>query len=68
MKSRWLAISVALAAFSAGPWTSAQVSDQDKDQPKAGDVQNAPAIPPANLRRRMTAGSSMTEEPPTSMR
>src|SRR6202451_348973 len=49
MKSRWLAISVALAAFSAGPWTMAQVSDQDKDQPKAGDVQNAPAPPPANL-------------------
>ena len=49
MKSRWLAISVALAAFSAGPWTLAQVQDQDKDQPKAGDVQNAPAQPPANL-------------------
>ena len=49
MKLRWLAISVALAAFSAGPWTLAQVSDQDKDQPKAGDVQNAPAQPPANL-------------------
>jgi len=49
MKLRWLAISVALAAFGAGPWTMAQVSDQDKDQPKAGDVQNAPAQPPANL-------------------
>ena len=49
MKSRWLAISVVLAAFSAGPWTLAQVSDQDKDQPKAGDVQNAPAQPPASL-------------------
>ncbi|HEY6769351.1 MAG TPA: M48 family metallopeptidase [Candidatus Sulfotelmatobacter sp.] len=42
MKLRWLAIAAALAAFSAGPWTLAQVSDQDKDQPKAGDVQNAP--------------------------
>ncbi len=49
MKSRWLAISVALAAFSAGPWTLAQVSDQDKDQPKSGEVQNAPAQPPASL-------------------
>ena len=49
MKSRWLAISVVLAAFSAGPWTLAQVSDQDKDQPKSGDVQNAPAQPPASL-------------------
>jgi len=49
MKLRWLAISVALTAFSAGSWTLAQVQDQDKDQPKAGDVQNAPAQPPANL-------------------
>ena len=49
MKVRWLAIAVALAAFSAGPWTFAQVSDQDKDQPKAGEVQNAPAPPPASL-------------------
>src|SRR6202047_2568196 len=49
MKSRWVAISVVLAAFSAGPWTLAQVSDQDKDQPKSGEVQNAPAQPPASL-------------------
>jgi predicted Zn-dependent protease len=49
MKSRWLAISVVVVAFSAGPWTLAQVSDQDKDQPKSGDVQNAPAQPPASL-------------------
>src|ERR1700723_1766873 len=49
MKLRWLAIAAALAAFSAGPWTLAQVSDQDKDQPKAGDVQNAPAQAPATL-------------------
>jgi predicted Zn-dependent protease len=49
MKVRWLAIAVALAAFSAGPWTFAQVSDQDKNQPKAGEVQNAPAPPPASL-------------------
>jgi beta-barrel assembly-enhancing protease len=49
MKLRWLAIAVALAAFSAGPWTLAQVSDQDKGQPKAGDVQNAPAQAPASL-------------------
>jgi predicted Zn-dependent protease len=49
MKSRWLAIAVAMAAFSAVPWTQAQVQDQDKDQPKAGDVQNAPAQKPAAL-------------------
>jgi len=49
MKLRWLAIAVGLAAFSAGPWTLAQVSDQDKDQPKSGDVQNAPKQAPAAL-------------------
>jgi predicted Zn-dependent protease len=52
MKFRWLAVTVALAAFSAGPWTQAQVSDPDKDQPKAGDIQktpDAPAKPPAVL-------------------
>jgi beta-barrel assembly-enhancing protease len=59
MKSRWLAISVALAAFSAGPWTLAQTQgpgqtqtptqDPDNGQPKAGDVQNAPAQAPASL-------------------
>jgi predicted Zn-dependent protease len=49
MKFRWLAISVALAAFSAGSWTLAQVSDQDKGQPKAGEVQNAPPQKPASL-------------------
>jgi predicted Zn-dependent protease len=49
MKLRWLAIAMALAAFSVGSWTFAQVSDQDKDQPKSGDVQNAPAQPPATL-------------------
>jgi predicted Zn-dependent protease len=49
MKFRWLAIAAALAAFSAGPWTMAQVSDQDKDQPKSGDVQNAPKQAPAAL-------------------
>src|ERR1700722_13029139 len=49
MKLRWLAIAAALAAFSAGPWTLAQVSDQDKDQPKSGDVQNAPKQKPAAL-------------------
>src|ERR1700685_1542051 len=49
MKLRWLAIAAALAAFSAGPWTLAQVSDEDKDQPKSGDVQNAPKQKPATL-------------------
>ena len=49
MKFRWLAIAVGLAAFSVGPWTFAQVSDQDKDQPKSGDVQNAPKQAPASL-------------------
>src|ERR1700728_183964 len=80
MKFRWLAIAAAVAAFSAGPWMSAQtqqpnqnpgqtpgqtqnpgqtqtqtqqpqvpVQDPDQGQPKAGDVQNAPAQPPATL-------------------
>ncbi len=49
MKLRWLAIAIALAAFSVGPWTFAQVSDEDKDQPKSGDVQNAPKQAPATL-------------------
>ncbi|HEX4784740.1 MAG TPA: M48 family metallopeptidase [Candidatus Sulfotelmatobacter sp.] len=49
MKLKWLAIAVGLAAFSVGPWTFAQVSDQDKDQPKSGDVQNAPKQAPASL-------------------
>jgi predicted Zn-dependent protease len=49
MKLRWLAIAAALAAFSAAPWTMAQVSDEDKDQPKSGDVQNAPKQAPASL-------------------
>jgi beta-barrel assembly-enhancing protease len=49
MKLRWLAIAVALAAFSAVPWMQAQVQDQDKDQPKSGDVQNAPQQTPAAL-------------------
>jgi len=65
MKSRWLAVTVALAAFGAGPWTLAQTQDPgqtqtqtqtqaptqdpDKDQPKAADVQNAPKQAPASL-------------------
>ncbi len=88
MKLRWMAISVAIAAFSAGPWIWAQtqqpgqnpgqtpgqqapqtqtpgsqapgqpqsqpptqspVPDTGNGQPKAGDVQNAPAQPPAEL-------------------
>src|SRR5579864_3037096 len=49
MKFKWLAIAVGLAAFSVGPWTFAQVEDQDKDQPKSGDVQNAPKQAPAAL-------------------
>ncbi len=49
MKFKWLAIAVGLAAFSVGPWTFSQVSDQDKDQPKSGDVQNAPKQAPASL-------------------
>ena len=48
MKCRVLALSVALAAFSA-LGTQAQVQDPDKDQPKAGDVHNKPASPPAAL-------------------
>src|SRR5882672_2855262 len=49
MKLQRLAIAIALAAFSAVPWMQAQVQDQDKDQPKAGDVKNAPAQKPAAL-------------------
>ena len=49
MKVKWLAIALGLAAFSVCPWTFAQVSDQDKDQPKSGDVQNAPKQAPASL-------------------
>src|SRR6202046_5626077 len=48
MKFRWLVTGVAMAAFSAWPWTMAQDQD-DKNQPKSGDVQNAPAQKPANL-------------------
>ncbi|MGB0105939.1 MAG: M48 family metallopeptidase [Candidatus Sulfotelmatobacter sp.] len=61
MKVRWLTILVALAAFGAGPWTQAQTqnpgqtqtqppaSDPNQGQPKAGDIQNAPAQAPAAL-------------------
>jgi beta-barrel assembly-enhancing protease len=63
MQLRWLATAVALLAFSANPWTLAQAqttgqtpqtqpppgTDPDAGQPKAGDVQNAPAQPPAAL-------------------
>jgi beta-barrel assembly-enhancing protease len=91
MKLRWIAISLAMAAFSVGSWTWAQtqqpgqdptqgqqapqtqapqsqappaqqpgqpqsqpptqspVPDTGNGQPKAGDVQNAPAQPPAEL-------------------
>jgi len=49
MKLRWLAIATAVAAFGVGSWTFAQVSDQDKDQPKSGEVQNAPKQAPAAL-------------------
>jgi len=62
MQVRWLATSIALLAFSAGPWTQAQAqttgqspqgqaptSDPDQGQPKAGDVQNAPPQKPAAL-------------------
>jgi len=71
MKLRGWGIAVALAAFSAGPWTLAQTQDPgqtqaptqtqapsqtqtpthdpDNGQPKASDVQNAPAQAPAAL-------------------
>src|SRR6202166_1168230 len=62
MKLRWLAIAVGLVAFGAAPWTlaqtqtsgqgqnpQAQVPDQDKGQPKASDVENAPKQAPAAL-------------------
>jgi beta-barrel assembly-enhancing protease len=58
MQFRWLATAVALLVFSASPWTLSQAqttgqhvptSDPDAGQPKAGDVQNAPAQQPATL-------------------
>jgi beta-barrel assembly-enhancing protease len=58
MQVRWLATAVAMLAFSASPWTLAQAqttgqqaptNDPDQGQPKAGDVQNAPAQQPAAL-------------------
>jgi predicted Zn-dependent protease len=63
MKSRWLAIAVGLAAFSAVPRTFPQTqnpsqnppqtqtptTDPDDGQPKAGEVQNAPKQAPAAL-------------------
>src|ERR1700687_3827128 len=62
MKLKWLAIAVGLAAFGAAPWTLAQtqtsgqgqtpqgqVRNQDKGQPKASDVENAPKQAPAAL-------------------
>src|SRR5437879_3045258 len=52
MKSRWLAIAVALAGLSVASWAQSKSpgSDQDdKDKPKSGDVQNAPTPPPAAL-------------------
>src|SRR5579863_9271385 len=63
MKFPWLAIAVALAAFSVEPWTFAQTqipgqnppqtqaptSDPNQGQPKAGDVQNAPQQAPSAL-------------------
>jgi beta-barrel assembly-enhancing protease len=58
MQVRWLATAVAMLAFSASPWTVAQAqttgqqaptNDPDQGQPKAGDVQNAPAQQPAAL-------------------
>src|SRR4030081_1041428 len=57
MKLRWLAIAMALDAFSAGPRTIAQNQtqtqnpnpDQDQNHPKAGDEQNPPTPPPGAL-------------------
>jgi beta-barrel assembly-enhancing protease len=58
MQVRWLATAVAMLAFSASPWTLVQAqttgqqaptNDPDAGQPKAGDVQNAPAQQPAAL-------------------
>lgn len=49
MKLQRFAIAIALAVFSAASWTQAQVHDEDKDQPKSGDMKNAPAQKPAAL-------------------
>jgi len=44
MKLRWLAIAVAMAAFSAGPWTQAQT--QDPSQPPTQTQTQTPTQPP----------------------
>jgi len=49
MKSRLLATSIALAAFSTASWMLAQVSDPEKNQPRSGDVQSASDQKPAAL-------------------
>jgi beta-barrel assembly-enhancing protease len=43
MKFRWLAISVGLAAFSAGPWTLAQTQSPSQDPTQTPTTQQAPA-------------------------
>ena len=43
MKSRWLAISIGLAAFSAGPWTFAQTQTPSQDPTQTPTTQQAPA-------------------------
>jgi predicted Zn-dependent protease len=49
MKLRLMAITVALAAFIAVPWTTAQVADPDKDQPKASDQPDKPVAAQAPI-------------------
>jgi len=43
MKFRWLAISVGLAAFSAGPWTFSQTQTPSQDPTQTPTTQQAPA-------------------------
>ena len=43
MKFRWLAISIGLAAFSAGPWTFAQTQTPSQDPTQTPTTQQAPA-------------------------
>ena len=46
MKSRWLAVTVALAAFGAGPWTLAQTQDPGQTQTQTQTQTQAPTQDP----------------------
>jgi len=48
MKLQRLAIAVALAAFSAGPWTQAQTQTQNPNQTQPNQTQQSPTQTPTN--------------------